>query len=803
MVECNKSLNGFPCGETCRASWQYRAFSGQSSELATASPNDTLPTITTPVCSSTQTTFSKTTPLISTIISLRPISKRSGPFTTSVDPSLTAPFNSVVLPTISLGNNTTIGQDPATYHSLGIGAIVGIVLGPISSTFLILLLWLHYRLRNPPTHRRPLNRPADGVVELGDRDTRNRFNLSLDGVALNSSIETPEVLQEANFAEEVSRGCVERGVPPIHPPHPNQPHQEDSQIPLHGHAEFPSGGEPDQGEEQPRRRMKLIEKSTNDSGPSSRERRRLERELPIFPSHPATIAHNDENDVSKKMSYHAQSLGRERQPLENKSTRQQLNPSLKERSASTQEYPKMVSSNGKESAKEAVDLSVTLPLLTQFQDPIGPPKNSSPPRRTRSTTGRSLGTRAQYNTEAGSNPYSKEDSGQDLAVPVVQNAAIPEPRQSEATDRTSRIEDWMEDVRGPATRSLARPAREKTNRIDSGFDRRGSAKREERGQPRGRRLRSTEYTVGLICALFTELSAVRGALDEEHEEVSHSINDSNTYTLGRMAGHNVVLACLPNGQYGTNPAAAVATALRFRFRSVRIGLLVGIGGGVPSQGYDIRLGDVVVSEPTAQHGGVIQYDRGKVLKDNDFQRTGYLQSPPTVLLTAVSKLRSNHVSRINNLGTHLSKICRNPYFAKGKGGADYLAIDDQVEADPDPRVASALRQHRDSELPHIHYGAIASGNEVIKNGRVRDRISEALGGVLCFEMEAAGLMNIFPCIVIRGICDYADTHKNKDWQPYAAAAAAAYAKELLSVTHPAKVVALRTAFEVASDSGHD
>jgi hypothetical protein len=50
-------------------------------------------------------------------------------------------------------------------------------------------------------------------------------------------------------------------------------------------------------------------------------------------------------------------------------------------------------------------------------------------------------------------------------------------------------------------------------------------------------------------------------------------------------------------------------------------------------------------------------------------------------------------------------------------------------------------------------------------------------------MEAAGLMDSFPCLVIRGICNYADSRKNKRWREYAAAAAAAaaYAKEILSV----------------------
>jgi nucleoside phosphorylase len=78
----------------------------------------------------------------------------------------------------------------------------------------------------------------------------------------------------------------------------------------------------------------------------------------------------------------------------------------------------------------------------------------------------------------------------------------------------------------------------------------------------------------------------------------------------------------------------------------------------------------------------------------------------------------------------------------------------------------------------IHYGAIASGNKVMKNGKARDMIARELD-VVCFEMEAAGLMDTMSCLVIRGICDYADSHKSKEWQRYAAATAAAYARELL------------------------
>lgn len=90
----------------------------------------------------------------------------------------------------------------------------------------------------------------------------------------------------------------------------------------------------------------------------------------------------------------------------------------------------------------------------------------------------------------------------------------------------------------------------------------------------------------------------------------------------------------------------------------------------------------------------------------------------------------------------------------------------------------------------IHFGNIASDNKVIKNAIVRDNLSERLGGIHCFETEAAGLMNTFRCLIIRGICDYADSHKDKNWQPYAAATAAAYGKEILSFIRARKVAEL-------------
>jgi nucleoside phosphorylase len=311
-----------------------------------------------------------------------------------------------------------------------------------------------------------------------------------------------------------------------------------------------------------------------------------------------------------------------------------------------------------------------------------------------------------------------------------------------------------------------------------------------------RRLQREEYTVGWVCALPVELAAAQEMLDEEHADFERDEHDSNVYSLGCIGEHNVVIVCLPAGLIGNNPAAQVGTQLRATFRAVRFGLMVGIGGGVPTAETDIRLGDVAVSQPHLGHGGVIQYDFGKSTTSG-FQHTGFLNSPPIFLLGAVNKLRANQLRGRTKLQEHVSKLGRLPQFTRKAAGPDVL-FEAAYNHEKGPTCESCnageqvVRQPRPSEEPVIHYGTIASGNKVIKNAAERDTVSKEFGGVLCFEMEAAGLMNSFPCLVIRGICDYADSHKNKTWQPYAAGVAAACAKELLSTIPPAAVAKAST-----------
>ena len=292
-----------------------------------------------------------------------------------------------------------------------------------------------------------------------------------------------------------------------------------------------------------------------------------------------------------------------------------------------------------------------------------------------------------------------------------------------------------------------------------------------------------DYNVGWICALSIEMAAASAMLDSVHGSLPGSSGDSNTYILGSIGMNNIVIASLPSGHYGTNNAATVANNMKRSFPRISTRLMVGIGGGAPGK-VDIRLGDVAVSE------AVIQHDFGKVVGQGYLQRTGRLIRPPQDLLTAITKLRADH-----ELSPSLIPRILEEMLQKTPSMAKYLRhaglVDQLYQSDYEHASSGETCEHCDADMaipraarissePRIHYGLIASGNQVIKHGSTRDRLAEELG-VLCFEMEAAGLMDSFPCLVIRGICDYCDSHKHKEWQEYAAAAAAAYAKELLSV----------------------
>jgi nucleoside phosphorylase len=141
------------------------------------------------------------------------------------------------------------------------------------------------------------------------------------------------------------------------------------------------------------------------------------------------------------------------------------------------------------------------------------------------------------------------------------------------------------------------------------------------------------YSIGVICALAVEKAAFVAMLDAVHENLPTPKDDDNSYIFGSLGDHYIVAACLPAGITGTNSAATVARDMLRSF-PIKMRLMVGVGGGVWSRKTDIRLGDVVVSQPEGVHGRVVQWDFGK-MESGGFKRTGSLNKPPRPLLNAV------------------------------------------------------------------------------------------------------------------------------------------------------------------------
>ncbi|KAI0539196.1 hypothetical protein GGR58DRAFT_259330 [Xylaria digitata] len=308
-----------------------------------------------------------------------------------------------------------------------------------------------------------------------------------------------------------------------------------------------------------------------------------------------------------------------------------------------------------------------------------------------------------------------------------------------------------------------------------------------RHEPNRKKRTNRDYTFGWVAALSIERAAALAMLDEEYEPLPQKEGDSNNYSFGRIRHHNVVIASLPDDGYGTVNAATVANNMHRSFPSLREYLMVGIAGG--AGGVDVRLGDVVVSTK------VIQYDLGKVAK-NQLESIAIPLQPSQPLRTAVSALKARHETKPSRIPAILVQVAeQNPHMEQytcRESLNDLLFESTYEHPKPENRRDTEFenscnncdisrlvkRTTRPNNYPRIHYGIVASGNRVIKHAKTRDRLGKQFKA-MCFEMEGAGLIENLRCLVIRAICDYADSHKNKQWQRYAAATAAAYAKELL------------------------
>ena len=245
-----------------------------------------------------------------------------------------------------------------------------------------------------------------------------------------------------------------------------------------------------------------------------------------------------------------------------------------------------------------------------------------------------------------------------------------------------------------------------------------------------------DYTIGWVCALPVEVAAAKAMLDRIHANLpaDPTVNDTNTYVLGSLNGHNVVLAYPTFGVYGTTSVASVATQLRASFKFVRFSLMVGIGGGVPGMKEDIRLGDIVVSKSTAGRPGLVQYDFGGECAEDQFISGRALDQPSASLLTAVGKAETADIFDESQMPLYISKIVqKDPLtFAHPDPEQDVLFDPNYNHTTIEPAENECNRCNpdkichrppRETQNPIVHYGLVASGNRLMCHGTTRDKLA--------------------------------------------------------------------------------
>ncbi len=295
------------------------------------------------------------------------------------------------------------------------------------------------------------------------------------------------------------------------------------------------------------------------------------------------------------------------------------------------------------------------------------------------------------------------------------------------------------------------------------------------------------YTVAWIAPLEIEVQAAKHMLDKVHSGgFPVGPGDDYLFHAGEIHGHNVVIATFAAGQrYGTNSATSLAIHIRKFFPNLWFGLLVGVAAGLPnhscSPARDIRLGDVLVaySPPSGDPPAIVPYGLGKQKGDSGFELlcSGHsLRQTERIVGSAISKIKAERREAQVILGYYRDMPETATMFPDPGQENDLLYISGNNLPVP--------RQRRpDTERMHVWYGSIGSGDQLLKSSRDRDEIRDRYN-VIGLEMEAAGIMNEIPVGNIRGVCDYGDERKNKDWQPYAAVMAAAFAKAVLAEIIP-------------------
>ncbi|RMB80145.1 5'-methylthioadenosine/S-adenosylhomocysteine nucleosidase [Streptomyces shenzhenensis] len=236
--------------------------------------------------------------------------------------------------------------------------------------------------------------------------------------------------------------------------------------------------------------------------------------------------------------------------------------------------------------------------------------------------------------------------------------------------------------------------------------------------------------VVILTALNLEYQAVRWKLTGPQV---HRHERGTRFEVGTVQGTSCRVA-LGLTNKGNHSAAVIAERAIQEFSPVAV-LFVGVAGAL----WDTaRLGDVVMATHVyAYHGGTSEDDG--------------LKARPRVWEAAHG---------ISQLGSHLARM------------------NDWADDMPDHGRA-----------PQVRFGAIAAG-EVVQNSKISAEarwIRQHYNDALAIEMEAAGVaqaghLSGAPVAIIRGISDRADgtksSAKDRNWQPRAAANAAAFATRL-------------------------
>ncbi|RSL49144.1 hypothetical protein CEP53_009259 [Fusarium sp. AF-6] len=342
--------------------------------------------------------------------------------------------------------------------------------------------------------------------------------------------------------------------------------------------------------------------------------------------------------------------------------------------------------------------------------------------------------------------------------------------------------------------------------------------------------RRDEFEVAIICALPLEYDAVSYTFDEfwdqDGDRYGRAPNDPNTYTTGRIGNFNVVLALL--SRMGKTNAASTAASIAMSFGGIRMALLVGVCGAAPhNKGEEILLGDVVISSRVIEYDFGRQYPdkfvRKDTLEDSHGRPNKDIRSLLVTLQTdrGLNRLEQRTISLLQKIqadvfntkhrgkygypGTSEDTLFETTHRHKHYGSPSCACRSCFCDSDPvceeaissscaelgcsngpvvtRERLRPKQRAEQDGEVtaqnPTVHIGLVASGDKVMRSAAERDRLSKA-EGVIAFDMEGAGIWDELPCIIVKGVCDYADSHKNKKWQLFAAATAASAAKALLS-----------------------